>query len=138
MSNLISLMPSSSARVFAISVLPTPVGPTKRRLASGLFSSRRPAFENFTAFTTCSTASSCPKIFFFILFSRLLRPLTSSVLTVSTGTRHMVVRTSFMIFLSTIWTFLSVGCSFLYAPASSIRSIALSGRYRSLIYFELI
>src|SRR5438270_270851 len=49
---------SASAR--ASSVLPTPVGPRKRKLPMGRFSSPRPARDRRTAFDTATRASSCP------------------------------------------------------------------------------
>ena len=54
---------SASAR--ASSVLPTPVGPRKRKLPIGRFGSPRPARERRTAFATASTAASCPTTRFF-------------------------------------------------------------------------
>ena len=46
------------ARVFAISVLPTPVGPTNSKLATGLLSSLSPALESFMFLTTSFIPSS--------------------------------------------------------------------------------
>ena len=53
-----SNMNSASAR--ASSVLPTPVGPRKRKVPIGRFGSCRPARERRSAFETASTASSWP------------------------------------------------------------------------------
>ena len=44
------------ASCLASSVLPTPVGPTNRKFATGLSGERKPALERFTALTTDSTA----------------------------------------------------------------------------------
>ncbi len=49
---------SASAR--ASSVLPTPVGPRKMKLASGRFGSCRPARERRIASETSCNANSCP------------------------------------------------------------------------------
>ena len=53
---------STSASCRASSVLPTPVGPTNRNLATGLSASRKPARERLMAQATFSTAWSWPKI----------------------------------------------------------------------------
>ena len=57
---LSSLPKSTSASVRASSVLPTPVGPRKRKEPMGRFGSLRPARARRTAFETALTASSCP------------------------------------------------------------------------------
>ncbi|SLA74531.1 Uncharacterised protein [Mycobacteroides abscessus subsp. abscessus] len=49
-----------SASALASSVLPTPVGPRNRKVATGLLPSRRPARDNRTASATARTASSWP------------------------------------------------------------------------------
>ena len=137
-SKRINFTPSSFDNVFAISVFPTPVGPTKSKLASGLFSSIKPALENLTEFTTWSIASSCPNTWNLILLSSVARFDKSSVFTVSIGTRQILVNISFIASLPTVCVFWLSLCSFRYAPASSIRSIALSGKYLSLICLSLI
>ncbi len=50
----------NSARALASSVLPTPVGPQKRKLPIGWSGSARPARERRRAPATASTASSWP------------------------------------------------------------------------------
>ncbi len=49
-----------SASALASSVLPTPVGPRNRKVATGLLPSRKPARDSRTASATARTASSCP------------------------------------------------------------------------------
>ena len=49
-----------SAKAFANSVFPTPVGPKNKKEPSGRFGSCNPARERMTASLTASTASSCP------------------------------------------------------------------------------
>ncbi|MPM87423.1 hypothetical protein SDC9_134519 [bioreactor metagenome] len=58
MSNLTKSIPRFLARVLAISVLPTPVGPTKSMEATGLLSTFNPALDIFMHLTTCSIALS--------------------------------------------------------------------------------
>jgi len=65
-------MPRVSASWRANSVFPTPVGPAKRKFATGLPSARKPALERLTALTTAATASSCPKMRSLSLFSKSL------------------------------------------------------------------
>ena len=50
----------NSASAFASSVLPTPVGPRKRKLPIGRFGSESPARERRSALETASIASSWP------------------------------------------------------------------------------
>ena len=51
---------TASARAFATSVFPTPVGPRNRNEPIGLAGSFKPTRPLFTAFATALTASSCP------------------------------------------------------------------------------
>ena len=54
-----SLLPNrNSASAFVSSVLPTPVGPTKKNEPSGFFGSCSPALASVTSSTIASTASS--------------------------------------------------------------------------------
>ena len=55
-----SLSNKHSARLFASSVLPTPVGPIKRNEPIGLVGSLMPALERIIASATFVTPSSCP------------------------------------------------------------------------------
>ncbi len=58
--NAASLPKSTSASVFASSVLPTPLGPRKRKLPSGLRGSCRPVRARRMASETAAMARSCP------------------------------------------------------------------------------
>ena len=60
-SNLTSSMPSILARLLAISVLPTPVGPANKNEPIGLSSSLSPDLDSRITLHTDSTASSWPK-----------------------------------------------------------------------------
>jgi len=51
---------SAAASALASSVLPTPVGPRKRKEARGRLGSARPARERMIASATASTAVGCP------------------------------------------------------------------------------
>ena len=55
-----SSLNKKSLRVFASSVLPTPVGPINKKLPKGLFSSLSPALFLRIASATTETAFSCP------------------------------------------------------------------------------
>jgi hypothetical protein len=61
MSKRTNAMPSTFASCLASSVLPTPVGPVKRKLPMGFSGARSPARESLIALASCLTASSCPK-----------------------------------------------------------------------------
>ena len=50
---------TASVSALESSVLPTPVGPRKRKLPMGLLGLRMPALPRFIAFATASTASCC-------------------------------------------------------------------------------
>ncbi|MPN02469.1 hypothetical protein SDC9_149685 [bioreactor metagenome] len=57
-SNLTKSIPKFLAKVLAISVFPTPVGPTNNIEATGLLSSLSPALDIFMHLTACSIALS--------------------------------------------------------------------------------
>ena len=140
-------IPSSSARVLASSVLPTPVGPTNKKFATGLSLERKPARERFTALVTPSMAVSWPKIFFERISSKcrsfsvsFTETLCSGILAVFATILSMSERltsgkaVSSRPFSSASFSFFSLSALILIrAPASSIRSMALSGKNLSLI-----
>ena len=143
-------MPSSSATVFAKAVFPTPVGPTNKKQAAGFSFALNPARDLFTALVRFLTASSCPKIFF--------ERLSSSRFNFSFSLSEIFCSGIFAVFavilsMSSTCTsgkasrsepapLPSAACAarslsaliFKRAPASSIKSMALSGRSRSRIY----
>ena len=84
------------------SVFPTPVGPTKRKLAIGLFSSSNPAFDICTASTTWRTASSWPYIFALIRSYKVSRVEASSSFIASASTLQTRASISVIRFLSTV------------------------------------
>ena len=132
MSNLISLISSSSANALAVSVLPTPVGPTNKKLPIGLLGSLSPALLTNILSTSLSTASFCPNTFFFILVSSLLNPFvsftsTTSCFILASLDTCATTESNLTIFLpNTLVT----------APAASTMSNALSGKYLFLTYLS--
>jgi len=67
---LFSLPNNASAKAFASSVLPTPVGPINKNEPIGLFGSFNPTLPLLIAFATAETASSCPTTLLWRLSSR--------------------------------------------------------------------
>ncbi len=55
-----SLSNKNLAKLFAVSVLPTPVGPKNKKLPIGLFASDSPALFRLIALATAFIALSCP------------------------------------------------------------------------------
>ena len=103
-----SLLPNKSiANCFASSVLPTPVGPTNKKLPIGRLPSSNPARLRRMALETISTALSCPMILFFkrrlIFFKRSIS--LSSIC--DTG-----IPVSLSIVSETSWTVATDCCSF--------------------------
>ena len=114
------------------SVLPTPVGPAKTKLPTGLSGVFKPARDSLIADAKASMASSCPNTTRFKSRSKCSSTLLSSLDTVLGG-----IRAIFDTISSILSTVIKVSsCSALKrrcAPASSITSMALSGKKRSLI-----
>ncbi len=119
----------------AISVLPTPVDPTNSKDATGLLFSFKPALERLIDLTTISTALSCPYISDFISESKVCN-ISISLLEIVTSGILAIDETTFSISFSDICTVMSSSLQFILAeaPASSITSIALSGKNLSFIY----
>ena len=99
-----------SAKAFASSVLPTPVGPRKMKLPIGRFGSERPARFLLIALQTRSTASSCPITRFLSSVSMFCNFSSSPCIILDTGIPVQVLTTSD--------TSSSVTSSFKIAPAS--------------------
>ena len=125
--------PKMRATCRETSVLPTPVGPANRKHPTGLSGDPSPARERLIDVTRALMASSCPKTTSFRPSSKFSSLVRSEVETLWVGTRAIFA----MIFS------ISAGLIFLRrvdpesrikAPASSITSMALSGRNRSLRY----
>ena len=139
MSKRTSSMPISFARTRHTSVLPTPVGPTNSSDATGLSSSNSPALPICTASTICFTASSCPYICSVIRSCRVSRLASSSSFSIAGAILHIFASTSSMsaFVTATGASSLPVILASAFAPVSSMRSMALSGRKRSLMYLAL-
>ena len=138
MSSLIMLSSESkrySASDFASWVFPTPVGPKNMKVPIGLPGSLIPALFLWMARTTLSIASSCPMILFLSTSRIFSRRLLSFSATLPDG---MPVIFDMMSATSSAVTFpVFFGLfSRTFEPASSMASIALSGRHLSVIYLS--
>ena len=100
----------------------------------GLRPSRNPERAILMAAARVSMASSCPYTTIFKSRSRLRRTSLSDVETVLGGMRAIFDTTSSISPTLTTLRRLDGGRSFCRAPASSMTSMALSGRKRSLMY----
>ena len=107
-----------SARAFASSVLPTPVGPRKKKLPIGRLGSERPARLRRTAAATALTASSWPTTRLWSSASRFLSLSISPCIILLTGTPVHELTTSA---ISS-----GVTSSFRMPPASCLDSSACS------------
>jgi hypothetical protein len=127
--------PSTRAICLASSVLPTPVGPEKRNDPTGFSGGRSPERASLIVATALEIAASCPKITACSSRSSPASCVLSSAETLLGGILAMRA------------TMFSIACaptsgggagggaaaSRACAPASSITSMALSGRCRSLM-----
>ena len=123
-----------SARRLASSVLPTPVGPKKRKEPIGLPGSLRPALLRWIAPAMVSIASSCPIMHSFSLDFIFIILLPSDSATLLTG---MPVILDTTVAMSSSVTMLPDCLRRTIEPASSIASIALSGRDLSAMYLSV-
>ena len=125
-------IPKKYASCFVSSVFPTPVGPVKRKEQIGFSSFPMPAFEVLTAETTSFTAWSWPNITDFKLFSRLFKFSLFDAFNCIAG---IFVIFEISVSISDFLIILPLALeSFFCDPASSIRSIALSGSFESCKY----
>ena len=137
MSKRMNWMPMILASCLAISVLPTPVGPVSKNEPIGFSTLRSPARASLMALAISLTAASCPKMTEVSSVSMFLSALLSSVDTSRGGIcamRASTVSTWVTVTTGTIASTPSTGfalASFSAAPASSRRSIALSGSFLS-------
>src|SRR5437764_1164235 len=123
--------PSAAASCFATSVLPTPVGPQKRNEPTGLSCWPSPARARRIAETTVSTAISWPNTSSLMSRSSVCRRSRSDVVTCRGGIFAMVATMCSMSRVRTVFFCRPVVWLRAAAPASSITSMALSGRNRS-------
>ena len=108
-----------SASAFASSVLPTPVGPRKRKEPIGLVGSLIPALERMIASVTFVTPSSCPMTRLWSSSARCSVLLLSLSFNFATGIpvqREMILAISSSVTLS--WTS-DRSSSFTFASSSS-------------------
>ena len=120
------------ATALASSVFPTPVGPLKMMLATGLDASAKPALARRMACEIDRTASTWPMTRLPSSCSKFIKLSDSSALSCCTGTPVHCATTSVTCVSSTVVTSPVINCT--SAPASSMTSIALSGKNRSLMY----
>ena len=133
MSKRINSTPKTLANCRVTSVLPTPVGPAKRNEPIVFCASLSPARDNFIADARAEIASSCPKTSIFRFFSRLPSLSISLDDTDLAGTLA-IFETISSISATSISCLRSASAAIrCLAPASSITSIALSGKCLSVI-----
>ncbi len=134
MSKRINSIPRVWANCLVTSVFPTPVGPENRQDTIGLSVFPMPALAIFIEFASAEIAWSWPNTTIFRSRSRVLRAFRSEAETCLGGILAIsatMFSISFtpMVFLRDVTLLNRV-----LAPASSMTSIAVSGRYRSERY----
>ncbi len=115
------------------SVLPTPVGPANRNVPIGFSSSRNPDRDILIAPLKAAIALSWPKIVSFRSRSMVRSASRSDDETLFSGIRAIFATIASIMRTVTRLPRSATGCRRRLAPASSITSMALSGRWRSLI-----
>ena len=126
-------MPRMNASCLATSVLPTPVGPLNRNEPIGLSGRPRPERAILIAEASASIAGSWPKTTLFRSRSSVFSFERSSLDTEAGGMRAILATISSTSGRLIVFFCLLLGRMRCAAPASSITSIALSGRCRSLM-----
>ena len=133
MSKRMSSTPMMKASWRATSVLPTPVGPEKRNEPIGFCGLPSPERAILMAAESASIALSWPKTVAFRSRSRFFSCVRSSEETLRVGMRAILAMISSISGLPITFFCFDLGRMRCSAPASSITSIALSGRWRSLM-----
>ena len=133
MSKRTSSTPMMKASCRATSVLPTPVGPEKRNEPIGFWGLPRPERAILMAAESASMAASWPNTVALRSRSRFFSCVRSSEETLRVGMRAIFAMISSISGLPITFFCLDLGRMRCSAPASSITSIALSGRWRSLM-----
>jgi hypothetical protein len=133
MSKRMSSTPMMKASWRATSVLPTPVGPEKRKQPIGFCGLPSPLRAILMEAESASIALSWPNTTAFRSRSRFFSWSRSSLETLRAGTRAIFETISSISGLPMTFFCLDFGRMRCSAPASSITSIALSGRCRSLM-----
>ena len=132
MSKRMNSMPIVFASCLASSVLPTPVGPVKRNDPMGFSGERRPARASLMALASWATASSWPNTTPCRSFWRSRNCALSDVETWRGGICAIFATTISM--SETPIVYPSPCARRAAAPASSTKSMALSGKRRSRRY----
>ena len=133
MSKRIRSIPRMNASCFATSVLPTPVGPENRNAPIGFSGFPRPERAILIDAASASIAGSWPNTTFFRSRSIVASLLRSSDDTFCGGMRAILAMISSISTLPIVFLRLAGGRMRCAAPASSMTSMALSGRCRSLM-----
>ena len=133
-----SLLPNRySARVFASSVLPVPVGPRKMNEPPGRRGSLSGERERRMALATAFTASSCPMMRVLSTFSQLRRRRDSSSVSDETGTPEAtdtisaICGTSITMGAASIWAFQAARASESSISACFSCSLSSAARFMS-------
>ena len=133
MSKRTSSTPSRIASWRVTSVLPTPVGPARRKQPTGRSGSRSPERAVFTAATSVAIARSCPNTSSFRSRSRWRMTSRSDLETERGGIRAIFATTASTSVTPIVFFRFDGGSRRWDAPASSMTSMALSGSSRSLM-----
>ncbi len=126
--------PSTLASCLASSVFPTPVGPLKRKLPMGFSGDLSPERASLMAAVSSWMAASWPKMTERSAGSRLAMESRSEAETLFSGILAIFATTASTSWRVTFPVLCSSGRRRSAAPASSMTSMALSGRKRSLMY----
>ena len=123
-----SSIPIVRANCTVTSVLPTPVGPANKNEPTGLLSALNPARLSLIASVNTSIALSWPKTNIFNLLSRLCSTSRSLLEIDFSGIRAILAIMASISATLTVFLRRLAGAKRQRAPASSITSIALSGK----------
>ena len=129
-------IPRINDNCLVTSVLPTPVGPANKNEPIGFSSLPIPDRDILIAVDKVLIASSCPNTTNFKSRSKFFNTVVSSELTCLGGMRAILDTTSSICLTEIVFFRADLGLMFIFAPASSITSMALSGIKRSLMYLS--
>ena len=134
MSKRINSIPIIFAICRQTSVLPTPVGPANRNEPTGFISRPNPERVILIAASSDLIAASWPKTTRDRFLPRFFNISRSEEFTVLAGIRAILATIFSISWIPIVFLRCLTGSNLRCAPASSITSIALSGKWRSLMY----